>query len=55
MKQTTVYYKISNTLINNLKHRDDIKILRNLERKQDFVEEDANNRHEGIEFESKGL
>ncbi|QNM92789.1 glycosyltransferase [Aliarcobacter cryaerophilus] len=27
MKQTTVYYKISNTLINNLKHRDDIKIL----------------------------
>ena len=35
MKQTTVYYKISNTLINNLKHRKDIKILnqtsRNLE------------------------
>ena len=29
MKQTTVYYKISNTLINNLKHRDDIKILKN--------------------------
>ncbi|PRM91315.1 hypothetical protein CJ672_09895 [Arcobacter cryaerophilus gv. occultus] len=28
MKQTTVYYKISNTLINNLKHRDDIKILK---------------------------
>ena len=28
MKQTTVYYKISNTLINNLKHRNDIKILK---------------------------
>ena len=28
MKQTTVYYKISNTLINNLKHRKDIKILK---------------------------
>ncbi len=28
MKQTTVYYKISNTLINSLKHRDDIKILK---------------------------
>ena len=28
MKQTTVYYKTSNTLINNLKHRDDIKILK---------------------------
>ena len=28
MKQTTVYYKIINTLINNLKHRDDIKILK---------------------------
>ena len=28
MKQTTVYYKISNTLINKLKHRDDIKILK---------------------------
>ena len=28
MKQTTVYYKISNTLINNLKHREDIKILK---------------------------
>ncbi len=28
MKQTTVYYKISKTLINNLKHRDDIKILK---------------------------
>ena len=28
MKQTTVYYKISNTLINNLKQRDDIKILK---------------------------
>lgn len=28
MKQATVYYKISNTLINNLKHRDDIKILK---------------------------
>lgn len=28
MKQTTVYYKINNTLINNLKHRDDIKILK---------------------------
>ncbi len=28
MKQTTVHYKISNTLINNLKHRDDIKILK---------------------------
>ena len=28
MKQITVYYKISNTLINNLKHRDDIKILK---------------------------
>ena len=28
MKQTTVYHKISNTLINNLKHRDDIKILK---------------------------
>ena len=28
MKQTTVYYKISNTLIKNLKHRDDIKILK---------------------------
>ncbi|WP_148624003.1 glycosyltransferase [Aliarcobacter cryaerophilus] len=28
MKQTTVYYKVSNTLINNLKHRDDIKILK---------------------------
>ena len=28
MKQTTIYYKISNTLINNLKHRDDIKILK---------------------------
>ena len=28
MKQTTVYYKISNTLINNLKARDDIKILK---------------------------
>ena len=28
MKKTTVYYKISNTLINNLKHRDDIKILK---------------------------
>ena len=28
MKQTTVYYKISNTLINNLKHKDDIKILK---------------------------
>ena len=28
MKQTTIYYKISNTLINNLKHRKDIKILK---------------------------
>ena len=28
MKQTTVYCKISNTLINNLKHRKDIKILK---------------------------
>ena len=28
MKQTTIHYKISNTLINNLKHRDDIKILK---------------------------
>lgn len=28
MKQTTVYYKMRNTLINNLKHRDDIKILK---------------------------
>ena len=28
MKQTTVYYKISNTLINNLKHRKDIKIIK---------------------------
>ena len=28
MKQTTVYYKTSNTLINNLKHRKDIKILK---------------------------
>ncbi|MBK6303035.1 MAG: glycosyltransferase family 4 protein [Arcobacter sp.] len=28
MKQTTVYYKISNTLINRLKARDDIKILK---------------------------
>ena len=28
MKQTTVYYKTSSTLINNLKHRDDIKILK---------------------------
>ena len=28
MKQTTVYYKTINTLINNLKHRDDIKILK---------------------------
>ena len=33
MKQTTVYYKISNTLINNLKHRDNIKILK----KQSFL------------------
>ena len=28
MKQTTIHYKTSNTLINNLKHRDDIKILK---------------------------
>ena len=28
MKQTTIHYKTSNTLINNLKHRKDIKILK---------------------------
>ena len=28
MKQTTIHYKTNNTLINNLKHRDDIKILK---------------------------
>ena len=28
MKQTTIHYKTSNTLINRLKARDDIKILK---------------------------
>ncbi len=52
MKQTTVYYKIINTLINNLKHRADIKILK----KPSFlIQLFSKKRHPDIYFYSGAL
>ena len=50
MKQTTVYYKISNTLINSLKHRDDIKIL-----KKELKERFLNDWFEVLTFDNLAL